>query len=227
MNNRSVWALCSAIIVLQAALLGYGLTRASPTDHLQTPISPPSDLAMPLEIETVLPFAQSVAKTWRSEAKLVRANLQIDWPHEPTAARKSDLPAGGWIMLAFVGGDKMLTMRLDRGSGIIVEGRISTLDAKTQSSYGASPLDLASASTTSGTAMQAVEAAYGNSFRTACPDQRFTSWIFSAVDPATGARSWHAEYEQRSDSPQPSMSVDIAWATGDLSNVKNATQPCA
>jgi hypothetical protein len=225
--NRLIWAVCSAVIVTQAILLGFGLTRASPADRLQTPISPPDEIAIPLDLEGIVPFANSVAAGWRSDSELVRANMQLDWPRDRPDANQSALPRGGWIMLAYVGGNELLTMRIDRGSGTIVEARLSDLDETTRASYANAVLDLSTATTTSATAMQAAEAAYGHEFRTECPDLRYTSWLSTSRDAVTGARAWHIEYEQRVDGDTSSISMDIDWAWGAVQDVVNDVPPCA
>jgi hypothetical protein len=118
-------------------------------------------------------------------------------------------------------------MRIDRGSGVIVDTEVLDIDSRFRGAFPATPIDLSLAKTTSGTAASAADVAYGTEFRSACPDQRHTSWLAVQVDPSTGATSWHIEYESRGEQPQPSMTMDVDWNTADIRNVENATEPCA
>ena len=113
--NRFAWAACSVIIVLQATLLGVGLTRTDASRSLGTPISPTFEVAIPLDLEGIAPFSNDIAREWRSGAQLVRASMQLDWPRDASVPEFTDLPRGGWIMLAYVADDELLTMRIDRG----------------------------------------------------------------------------------------------------------------
>jgi hypothetical protein len=219
--------ICGLIILIQLGLLGLGYVRADEPDHLPTPIHPPVEPKIPLDLEGIWTFANGVATNWRADAQLVAASMQIDWPHAADDLPLTELARGGWIFMAYLSQDDLLTMRIDRGSGTIVETRLTNLDDKARDAYAAHPIDLNAATTRSGTAAQAAEAAYGLEFRNACRDQRFMSWLNVEHDLNTGTPHWHIEYEARADEPQPSMKLDIDWQTGDIRNVENATAPCA
>jgi hypothetical protein len=218
--------ICVAIILIQLGLLGYAATRASSQSLVQAPIRPTTQPPVPLDLEEIWPFASSVATNWRSDASLVRASMQMDWPGEAGSPPAGQLPIGGWIFMTFLSSDGLMTMRIDRGSGVIVDTEVLDIDAKFRDAFSTTPIDFSAAKTSSGTAASAAEVAYGSTFRSACPDLRHTSWIAVQVDPATGATSWHIEYESRGDQPQPSMTMDVDWQTADIRNVENATEPC-
>jgi len=218
---------CGLIILLQVGLLGYGYVRADNPDHLPTPIHPAVEPELPLELEGIWPFANEVAIDWRDNARLVGASMQIDWPREGDSQPLAELPLGGWIFLAFLSDDDLLTMRIDRGSGTIVETKQLVLGDRARAAYAAHPIELSAATTRSGTAAQAAETAYGLDFRSACHDQRFMSWLTVRQDDVAGIPNWHIEYVVRADEPQPSLKLDIDWRSGEIGDVENATEPCA
>jgi len=218
--------ICVAIVLIQLGLIGYSATRASTPIRLRAPLQPTTQPPMPLDLEGIWPFASKVATDWHADASLVRASMQIDWPGDAGTVPAGQLPTGGWIFLTFLSSDGLLTMRIDRGSGVIVDTETLDIDSKFRDAFSTTPIDFAAAKTSSGTAASAAEVAYGATFRSACPDRRHTSWIAVRVDPATGALSWHVEYESRGDQPQPAMTMDVDWKSADIQNVENATEPC-
>jgi hypothetical protein len=218
--------ICIAIVLTQLGLIGYSVTRASTPSRVQAPLQPTTQPPMPLDLEGIWPFASTVATGWHADASLVRASMQIDWPGDASAQPASQLPTGGWIFLTFLSSDGLLTMRIDRGSGVIVDTETLDIDSKFREAFSIAPINFSAAKTTSGTAASAAEVAYGSTFRSACPELRHTSWVAVQVDPASGATSWHIEYESRGDQPQPSMTLDVDWKNADIQNVENATEPC-
>jgi len=218
---------CAAIVVIQLGLLGYAVSRASTPTRLASPIRPTTEPQFPLDLEGIWPFASNVATGWKSDAALVRANMQLDWPGEAGNPPAGQLPIGGWIFMTFLSSDGLLTMRIDRGSGVIVDTEILDIDSRFRDAFPATPIDFSLAKTSSGTAASAAEVAHGTEFRSACPDQRHTSWLAVQTDSSTGATAWHIEYESRGEQPQPSMTLDVDWITADIRNVENATEPCA
>jgi hypothetical protein len=224
---RIAAVICGLIIMAQVGLLGYSLTRADSPQRLPTPIRPTTSPEFPLDLEGIMPFATGVAQGWSPDASLTRASMQIDWPQDKASGAVTQLPFGGWIFLTFLGSDGLLTMRIDRGSGIIVDTRILTIDDRFRDEFGSTPIDLSAASTTSGTAAAAAETAHGTTFRSACPDKRHTSWLSAQPDPATGNMAWHIEYQTQGDQSQPSMTMDVDWQTGQIENLANDNQPCA
>jgi hypothetical protein len=225
-NERIGWILASAIILIQAVMLGYGLTRASSPQRLETPISPGTELDLPLDLEGVLPFAAEQASRWDESATLVRASMQIDWPNQ-VEAESGALPIGGWIVLSWLGSNELLTMRLDRGSGTIVETLIVDVSEDSRDAFAESALDLSFASTRSGTAIRAADEAYGRDYRSMCPDQRFTSWLTVMRDVAGGASSWHIEFEDHSKEKPAPLRLEVDWDSGDIRNVKNERAACS
>jgi hypothetical protein len=155
--------------------------------------------------------------------------MQYDWPREALPEPPAELPRGGWIFFAFLAGDDLLTLRVDRGSGVIVDTRIVPLGDRARAGYVANAVDLDDASARSGTAAQAAETAYGAEFRAACPDQRYQSWLAARIYAERGEIVWHVEYESVNADGEPvtPLTLDVSWETGDLQNVANADEPCA
>jgi hypothetical protein len=218
---------CGLIVLGQVALLGYSLTRAHSPGRLTTPIRPTTNPEFPLDLEGILPLATSVAQGWSTDAHLTRASMQIDWPPDKISGPVTQLPFGGWIFLSFVGSEGLLTMRIDRGSGIIVDTSILGIGDRFRNEFGSTPIDLSKTSTRSGTAALAAETAHGTAFRSACPDKRHASWLSAQPAAANGQMAWHIEYESQGEQPQPSMTMDVNWQTGQIENLANENQPCA
>lgn len=217
------------IIVAQVALIGYSVASGADDTRPKPPIRPTSEPLFPLAFEGIYQFASEQARTWKDDAVLVQSNLQVDWPREPQDDPDplGQVPRGGWIMFAYVSGDEMLTIRMDRGSGTIVETRVVTLDEDSRVRYLANPVDYSQAKVASLTAMTAVEATYGNAFRTKCMDRRYVSWVTIRTDDTSGERYWRIEYEEQEAGVGSNFSVDISWATGEMENVVNADRPCS
>lgn len=223
--NRAPFLIGGLIVLLQVSLLGYGLARADNATQLRTPIRPTTDVTLPLALETIMPFAGGVAADWRADSRLVGASMQIDWPHERGTQAALDLPPGGWIFLAFLSENDLLTMRIDRASGVIVQTSLISLGDRARSGYADRAIDLVESTTSSSTAALAAETAHGTAFRNACPDQRFLSWL-TARKSADGRVDWHIEYPSVADEPQPPLEMDIDWQSGQIQNVANASAPC-
>ena len=132
---------CAAIVVIQLGLLGYAVSRASTPTRLASPIRPTTEPQFPLDLEGIWPFASNVATSWKSDAALVRANMQLDWPGEAGNPPAKQLPIGGWIFMTFLSSDGLLTMRIDRGSGLIVDTEILDIDSRFRDAFPATPID--------------------------------------------------------------------------------------
>jgi hypothetical protein len=220
-------AVILTLILAQVALAGYAFATGEEDTRPVPPLVPTEEPLFPLAFEAIYPFVAESARAWRDDAVLVQSNLQVDWHREDVGDPVGQVPRGGWIMFAFVSEDDMLTMRLDRGSGTIVETRVVTLDDATLDRYLSNPVNYKEARVASLTAMTAVEAAYGNAWRSQCYDRRFISWVTILTDEATGERFWHIEYEEREAEPGSNLTADVSWQTGEIMNVSNEDRPCS
>jgi hypothetical protein len=225
--NRAGTAVIVALILAQVALAGYAFATGEEDTRPIPPITPQDEPLFPLAFEAILPFVDEQAKAWREDAVLVQSNLQVDWHREDVGDPVGQVPRGGWIMFAYVSGDDLLTLRLDRGSGTIVETRVVLLDEDSIHRYLRNPVDYGQARVASLTAMTAVEAAYGNQYRSKCYDRRHVSWATILTDEDTGERFWHIEYEEREADLGTNMTADVSWQTGEIVNVTHEDLPCS
>ncbi len=225
--NRAGTAVIVALILAQIALAGYAFASGEEDTRPIPPITPAEEPLFPLAFEAIQGFATNEARSWREDAVLVQSNLQVDWHREDVGDPIGQVPRGGWIMFAFVSEDDMLTMRLDRGSGTIVETRVVSLDDASLERYLSNPVDYSQARVASLTAMTAVEAAYGNAWRSKCYDRRYISWVTIRTDAETGERFWHIEYEEREGELGTNLTADVSWQSGEIMNVRNQNLPCS
>jgi hypothetical protein len=222
-------AVIALIVVIQVVLIGYSRASGEADTRPIPPITPETEPLFPLAFEGIYQFATEQARTWRNDAVLVQSNLQVDWPREvqDDPLPLGQLPRGGWIMFAFVSEDDYLTIRMDRGSGTIVETRVVTLDSDSRARYLANPLDYSQAAVASLTAMTTIETNWGNAWRNQCLDRRYISWATVLTDPATGDRFWRIEYEEQDGGIGSNMSFDVSWESGEVVNMTNEMRPCS
>ena len=226
--KRAATIILSLVVLAQIGLIGYALARSDTDTRPIPPIRPTVEPLFPLAFEGIYRFANEQAQSWKSDAVLVSSNLQVDWPREPQDDPDplGQLPRGGWIMFGYVSGEELLTIRMDRGSGTIVETRVVTLDANSRERYLAHPIDYSEAKVASLTAMSAVETLYGAAWREKCMDRRYVSWSTVYTDDTTGERYWLIEYEEVDGGINSNMSTRVSWATGEIDDVENALNAC-
>lgn len=227
--KRAATVLVALIVVAQIALIGYARANKETDTRPIPPIPPTTEPLFPLAFEGIVDFATEQAQTWKPDAVLVQSNLQVDWPREPQEDPDpiGQIPRGGWIMFAYVSGEEMLTMRMDRGSGTIVETRVVGLDHASLDYYLANPINYDDAAVASLTAMTNFEAQIGYDWRMECMDRRFVSWATVWTDSVTGERFWLIEYEEVEGGPGSNLSVRISWVTGLADEIVNAGRPCS
>lgn len=227
--KRAATVLVTLIVAAQIALIGYALASSEADTRPIPPIRPVEEPLFPLGFEGIVDFATQQAQTWKPDAVLVQSNLQVDWPREPQDDPDpvGQIPRGGWIMFAFVSDGEMLTMRMDRGSGTIVETRVVPLDQASLDRYLANPLNYDDAAVASLTAMTNFEAQFGRDWRMECMDRRYVSWATVYTDPDSGERYWRIEYEEQNGGVGSNLSVDVSWATGQFGDATNAGKPCS
>ncbi|HRA46694.1 MAG TPA: hypothetical protein PK819_01335 [Thermomicrobiales bacterium] len=221
-------------ILLLVALVGGQLgmiifnVRSTNRHNELTNVPPrPENLGTALTFETIMPYAQRVANTWQPDAQLVSASMQIDWPEEFDPIQEGGLPPGGWILLGFVSGDEILTMRIDRGSGTIVQNAIIGISKSETDTYASHAIDFNQAAVTSVTAATAFEVSNGERFRQACPQNRGQSFIRPELDTASGNWVWDISYIDRPPNQDVRyMTGQIDWRTGQQTNVKNTDLTC-
>jgi hypothetical protein len=176
-------------------------------------------------IEAARPLADAYAATWRDDARLISATMQLDWPW--TVEGSQVLPPGGWIIAVYAApdSDETLSLLIDR-----FDGRL----ARTASSSGAAvgpdrSIDPVDYRVDSLAAVARAEAEIGTQFRQACPESRHLTRVSPMVEAAseqTGPPTWLVTYH---DSRQPgtnALEVRINALTGEVLEVENQSGPC-
>jgi len=218
-----------AILALIAGQIGL-VVKASFNDAPATRLSQiaprPQDLAPGQTLETIAPYADLVAHEWDADAKLVEASMQIDWPDGYDPIAEGTLPVGGWLLLGYATPDKLLTMRIDRGSGTIVDTAIVPLTHDLANNYLSHPIMYGQGGRTSDMAVLAFEIAYGTAFRNDCSFRRPQSWVVPTVG-SHGLPVWHISYVNRhDDQPADYLSGDLDSETGAIENVTGQNLQC-
>ena len=219
-------AIVAAIIVAQVAITAYAVATSSAGTDLNTPIMPDVEITEPLGLEAAATLGLEIARDWRADAALVNAGMQVDWPDDSIARPPTELPRGGWAILRFVSGQDMLTLRVDRGSGVVVETELMELSPGDAELLITHEIDFERASTASTTAILATEMAYGQSYRSACPDRRRATWISVLTGYDTGQTAWFIRYRDNDMPDRITLSVQIDWESGEIRDVLNLDPNC-
>ena len=208
------------ILALIAGQVGFAVKASfndGPATHLSDVAPRPREMTPGQSLETIAPYADSVAQSWDSAAKLVEASMQIDWPDGYDPVAEGTLPIGGWLLLGYATEKNLLTMRIDRGSGTIVETAIVPLTPDLATSYLSHVISYAPGGRTSTMAMLAFEIAYGTAFRNDCSFRRPQSWVIPSTGPDDSS-VWRISYVNRHDD-QPAD-----YLTGDLDQTSGAIE---
>jgi hypothetical protein len=215
------------LLASQLLLVGYDVVSSEPNTDIVTSLQDVPQLTGTIAIEQVLPQATDVALAWRSDAVLVRAMMQVDWPQDGSVTPVGELPPGGWVLLGFLSGQDLLTMRIERGGGLIVQQAVTPLGKEEAAAYLANQADLTQAKQSSADAAIAFDIANGRAFRDACPERRGQSFIQSQRSPISGEWTWTVTYmNRRQNDPTEYMSGEMNWVTGTIANLQNEDAPC-
>jgi hypothetical protein len=225
--TRIATALILAIVIGQIAVAAYAIERDDSELEPEVPIIPEVAIAGPLDLEGAAALGLAIAREWRSDAVLVNAGMQVDWPDDMVNRVPTELPRGGWALLRYLSGNDILALRIDRGSGVVVETELQTLTDSDAALLASQAIDFQRASTSSTTAILATEAAYGQRYRAACPERRRATWISVLADGNAGDPAWFVRYRDNGDPERTTLSVRINWATGDIFDGVNTNPTCA
>ena len=218
------------IVVLlggQLAIIGSNVVSTNKHNEQVAYAALPEPLSGEIGIEQVLPNANQTALAWNSDAVLVQASMQIDWPTDWSVVTQGTLPPGGWVLLGYVSGNALLTMRIERGGGNIVQAVETPITDEVATDYLANPIDLSAANQPAVDAAKAFDIAQGSTFRQQCPAMRGQSYLHPAISAATGQWVWSFLYiNRRANDPTQYMSGEMDWATGTIDQVVDADLPC-
>ena len=226
-GTRIAIAFVLAVIVAQLGIAAYAIATDDSATEPDAPIVPAAEISEPLDLEAAAALGQDIARDWRSDAVLVNAGMQVDWPDEMVGSLPTELPRGGWAILRYLSGSHLLTLRVDRGSGVVVETEVVQLTGPDAARLAARAIDFARASTNSTTAILATEAAYGQRYRAACPERRRATWISVLTDESTGEPVWFVRYRDNDVPDQTTLSVRIDWASGNIYDEVNLDPNCS
>jgi hypothetical protein len=225
--SRIAAALILVIIVGQIGVAAFVIASEDDESEPDAPVIPSVEISSPLDLEAAASLGIEVARKWRSNAVLINAGMQVDWPADMVDSVPTELPRGGWALLRYLSGDDILTLRIDRGSGVVVETELLTLSGSDAATLASQAIDFQLASTNSTTAILATEAAYGRQYRAACPERRRSTWVSVVTDTDSGQPAWFVRYRDNGDPDRTSLSVRIDWAAGDIFDAVNSNPTCA
>ena len=225
--RRIATALVLALVIGQIAVAAYAIAGDNTESEPDVPIIPEVEISEPLDLERAATLGLDIARQWRGDAVLVNAGMQVDWPEDMVNSVPTELPRGGWALLRYLSGTDILALRIDRGSGVVVETELQSLSENDAAELAAQAIDFQQASTNSTTAILATEAAYGQRYRAACPERRRSTWVSVLANGAAGQSSWYVRYRDNGDPERTTLSVRVDWATGDIFDNVNMNPTCA
>ena len=214
------------LILAQVGIAAYAIGSDDTTGEPDAPIFPTTEITEPLNLEAASALGLAVAREWRPDAILVNAGMQVDWSDESADQLATELPRGGWALLRYLSGRDVLTLRIDRGSGVVVETEVLRLSEDDAANLALQAIDYERASTNSTTAILATEAAYGQHHRLACPERRRATWISVHSDEFSGERVWFVRYRDAARPNEITLSVLIDWRNGSIYDLVNPNSNC-
>lgn len=231
-QSRRSWGI--GLLALQVVLAGILLVNhqraasalpEAPAAHEWQLPTPDNGLTILTGVERANPIAQS----WREEAVLAFASLQVDWSTDPPPDTITAVSPFGWLRLVYVapvnGAESdyaALSMLFERVSGSLVSSSVSAWNS------GPPPEPLLDGVTvTDETAILAGELSGGTEFRAACPGKRNQTGISLTIDPTTGARQWNLVYREQGNSAGGPMRISVNAVTGEVRDVRAGSLECA
>jgi hypothetical protein len=229
--------LVAGLLVVEVAFFGVTAARWRSGTDAQSMVLRRLDASLPagvsLTVESAVAAAQREATAWAPDAFLFAAGMQVDWP-EDAAAKSSEIPGGGWILLTFASrqqrGDlgtqgATLSMMIDRASGLVIGERAGSWAGRP-----ARRIDLTTYPISSTVALFASELTTGNAYRAECPQFRHLSRV--SLVPALNAQNgyWVVTYEDERAAGRPEVEIRVDAASGQVTHVLDAdptTDPCA
>jgi hypothetical protein len=143
---------------------------------------PTNGLVLPLTLETGAELATEVATKWSPEGRLISASGEFPW-QAPGEAGPESVPSGGWLRYSFAAGTAVLSVLIDRQSGVVFSQRADRI----RPAPTAAPL-LTTYPISSTTALLSAERIAGTEYRRACSEQRPSSWL--SLTTGSNGRPW-------------------------------------
>jgi hypothetical protein len=212
-------------LLVQGALAGLALAVWLWTPEAPSPPPPPppgaGPVSLPATLEDGLAVAWEQARAWRSDARLLSATMQVDWPWQAPPAVVTEVPGTGWLTYVFVApwqppgrgpGAATLSVVVERLSGRV------TLQTTLGWEYPpATPPVVATPRPAVSTiaAIKLAEAAGGTAFRRACPHYRHVTRV-SLVDQGEWPPHWLVTYEDARRPDRNGLLFRIGAASPDI-----------
>jgi hypothetical protein len=232
--ERRRWLLLLLALQLVLAGVAAGTALAARGEKPEAPVSTPdpNSVTRPLTVETGYQLGLQQAQTWRSDARLINIDMQIDWPSDPPLATVTAVPPGGWVAQTFVSpwdhrGNEAATLGMffERGGGKLYGQSVTEWEhAPTKT------LAIDQAKIDSTTAILAAELKGGTAYRAECPKNRKRSRITLTTQAGSDSGSpdqlvWLINY---TDVPtgKTGFQVLVDANTGDIVKVNDTRASC-
>lgn len=232
LTSRSIWILLALQIVLAGGALGAWVRsrELAPQPSTLPPMRYGPANTGPASLESAYPLAVAEAQRWNSDAELLSAEEEIDWPvtaQDPTA---EDAPAGGWLVYVFVApydhfglntSAATLSVLIER-NGVTIANRQTEAWEYAPKPLAVQPVNLKISSTA---ALTAAESAVGRAFREDCPAARHVTRIGLGAG-ADGAPLWTVTYTQDRDDGNNALTIPINAQTGAVGPIADRAPAC-
>ncbi len=209
---RSAGKLVTATLVaVQIVLMWIALREGQVGDGPPTaPVTPATIPIEALTIETALPLADPVALAWDDDAVLVSASMEVIWDRDAAVTVPSTIADSGALTLVYAGGDRQLSLLMDRGSGVIFHA-----EEGEWSDELAIPLPVSAIVRSSAISVLAAEVSYGTSYRAACPEYRFVTRVYLSRSADSAANPvWLVSYVDERHRDRPDIQIAVDAVTG-------------
>ena len=220
------WLVALAALQIVIGLLAVVAWRA---DHGSAAVDLDAVTAVaipPVGLEQAYPVAEGVARTWRADAALVSASLQVDWPWDVIPG-DTEVALGGWATFVFASESAGGTLS-------VAVDRISGRAARTETIAWAAgpPAPITPPGTFPTGSLRAValaEADAGRAFRTGCPSSRHLTRVALLQQPsgqATAPPAWLVTYHDSRTPDLNALEFRISVAGGEILSVVDQAPPC-
>ncbi|MGH2559757.1 MAG: hypothetical protein ACRDJH_11885 [Thermomicrobiales bacterium] len=182
--------------------------------------------ALPLTIESGYPAAKKIAFDWSSDAQLFAVSMQIDWPLSVDPQSPIMVAPGGWIAYTFfrpggnAGKQGTLSLFYERTSGVLVQDRIVAWPREEV----VTALDPMKSPISSASAVMAIEARKGRSWRFDCPVNRHLTRI-SLTANTNGMPVWVVTYAD-SLTDRAGLLAHVDAQSGEITRLEVRTEAC-
>jgi hypothetical protein len=217
------WFPALLVVEVVLAALAFAIWLWTPEAPLPPPTPAPgaAPATLPATLESGLEVAWQQARAWRSDARLISATMQVDWPWQPPPDAVPEVPGTGWLTYVFVApwqppgrgpGAASLSVVVERLSGRVM---VQTTLGWEYAPATAPPAAIPTPAISTIAAIRLAEAAGGTPFRRACPHYRHVTRI-SLVEPGEWPQHWLVTYEDARQPDRHGLLLRIDATTHDV-----------